>query len=240
MRLIIEGGNPGDRQMALDEAMLILLDNGLIPETLRLWNFSPTTLTIGRFLSVKDWVNEEALSKYSIPLIRRFTGGGPALHDEKGEITWTFALKINDLMKAYSIIAEGLILAIKDFGLKGEFTPINDVVIEGKKVVGMAGAIKRNAVLVHGTFMFNTDLELMDVIKSPKVKEVERGKPKARVTTISSLLGEKVCRERAVKALLNGFSQVFNLEDGELTDLERELTTQLRWKYTNPAWTYVR
>ncbi len=48
MRLIIEGGNSGDRQMALDEAMLILLSQGLIEETVRLWNFSPTTLTLGR------------------------------------------------------------------------------------------------------------------------------------------------------------------------------------------------
>ena len=240
MRLIIEEGNSGDRQMALDETMLILLDRGLIPETVRLWNFSPTTLTIGRFLAVKDWVNEELLAKYSIPLIRRFTGGGPALHDEKGEITWTVVLKGNDMMKAYKTVAEGLILAIKEFGLKGEFTPINDVIIEGKKVVGMAGAVKKNAVLVHGTFMFDTNLELMDVIKVPKVKEAERGKPKARVTTISAILGEKVSRKRALDALINGFSQVFKLEDGELTDLEIELTNQLRWKYTNPNWTYVR
>jgi Lipoate-protein ligase A len=240
MRLVIEGGNSGGRQMALDETMLILLDRNIIPETLRLWNFSPTTLSIGRFLAVRDWVNEDLLRRYSIPLVRRFTGGGPALHDEKGEITWTVVLKMNDMMKAYKIIADGLISAIKEFGLKGEFTPINDVVIEGKKVVGMAGALKKSAVVVHGTFMFDTNLELMDVIKVPKVKEVDRGKPKTRVTTISAILGEKISREKALNALIKGFSEVFKLEEGELTEIEYEISNQLTWKYTNPNWTYVR
>lgn len=240
MRLIIEGGGPPDRQMALDETMLILLDKGIIPQTVRLWNFSPTTLSIGRFLAIRDWVNKELLDKYSIPLVRRFTGGGPALHDEYGEITWTVALKINDMMKAYKTIAQGLILAINEFGLKGEFTPINDILVEGKKIVGMAGAIKKTSVIVHGTFMYNTNLELMDVIKIPKVKEIERGNVKTRVSTISAILGENISREKALQTLLKGFSEVFNLEDGELTDIEYDLSTQLKWKYNNPNWTYVR
>jgi lipoate-protein ligase A len=240
MRLIIEGGNSGDRQMALDEAMLILLSQGLIEETVRLWNFSPTTLTLGRFLAVKDWVNEEELNKLKIPLVRRFTGGGPALHDENGEITWSVAVKGDDMVKVYKKVSEALTLALNKFGLKGEFVPINDVVVNGKKVVGMAGAIRRGAILVHGTFMYATNLEYMGVIKSPKVKEVQRGTPKARVTTISELLGYKVSRNEALNSLIEGFSTVFKLEEGELTPLEVDLSEQLRWKYSNPMWTYLR
>jgi lipoate-protein ligase A len=240
MRLIIEGGNSGDRQMALDEAMLILLSQGLIEETVRLWNFSPTTLTLGRFLAVKDWVNEEELNKFKIPLVRRFTGGGPALHDENGEITWSVAVKGDDMVKVYKKVSEALTLALSKFGLKGEFAPINDVVVNGKKVVGMAGAIRRGAILVHGTFMYATNLEYMSVIKSPKVKEVQRGTPKARVTTISELLGYKVSRNEALNSLIEGFSTVFKLEEGELTPLEVDLSEQLRWKYSNPMWTYLR
>lgn len=63
MRLILEPGFPGERQMAVDETMLILLSQGVIDETVRLWNFSPTTLSIGRFLRVEDWVNLELLKE---------------------------------------------------------------------------------------------------------------------------------------------------------------------------------
>lgn len=240
MRLIIEGGNPGDRQMALDETMLILLSRDLIPETVRLWSFSPTTLTIGRFLAVRDWVNEEELKRFNIPLIRRFTGGGPALHDENGEITWSVCIKGNDLMKAYEMIGKALVHAFSIFGLKAEFAPINDVVIEGKKVVGMAGAMRRGAILVHGTFMYDTNVEYMSVIKMPKAKEAQRGPAKARVATISSLLGRKVSRKEALEALIEGFSSVFKLEDGELTDLEKEISGELSYKYRSKEWTYLR
>ncbi|AWR96278.1 lipoate--protein ligase family protein [Acidianus sulfidivorans JP7] len=240
MRLIIEGGNSGSRQMALDETMMILLSKDLIPQTVRLWNFSPTTLSLGRFLSVKDWVNEEELKRYQIPLIRRFTGGGPALHDENGEITWSIAIKGKDIMKAYETIAKALIFSLKLFGLNAQFSPINDIVVNGKKVVGMAGAIRREAILVHGTFMFDTNLEFMSVIKMPKAKEIERGPAKSRVGTISSLLGEKISRKEALEKLIQGFNSIFSLEEGELTEMEKDISEELKYKYTNPEWTYLR
>lgn len=83
MRLIISGGASGEEQMAMDESMLILLSNGLLEPTVRIWNFLPTTLSIGRFLAYEDWVDEGKRLELSIPVVRRFTGGGPALHDEK-------------------------------------------------------------------------------------------------------------------------------------------------------------
>ncbi len=240
MRLIIEGGNSGERQMALDETMLILLSNNMSEETLRLWNFSPTTLSIGRFLAVNDWVNEEERKKLGIPLIRRFTGGGPALHDQNGEITWSVSLKSSDIMEAYKKISDALIRSLQLLGLKGEFYPINDIIVQGKKIVGMAGAKKKNAVLVHGTFMFSTYLGFMNVIKSPEPKIKERGDPKDRVSNISIMLGREVTRREAIESLIQGFREIFSLDDGELSDIEKEFTEQLKYKYSNDKWTYLR
>ncbi|AEB94836.1 MAG: biotin/lipoate A/B protein ligase family protein [Metallosphaera sp.] len=240
MRLLVETGNSGERQMALDETMLLLLSHGLVDETVRLWNFSPTTLTIGRFLSVRDWVNLEVLQEKRVPLIRRFTGGGPALHDESGEITWSVALKDMEMMSAYERIAKALVIALEKLGLEGKFVPINDVVVNGKKVVGMAGAKKGKAVLVHGTFMFNTDLSLMSLIKVPKPKEEIRGSPTSRVSNLSTLLGREVSRDEALEALLMGFSSVFQLREDDLTPLELEISNQLIYKYSNNIWTFVR
>ncbi|ABP95663.1 MULTISPECIES: biotin/lipoate A/B protein ligase family protein [Metallosphaera] len=240
MRLVVEGGAPGERQMALDEATLLLLNQGVVDEMIRFWNFSPTTLSIGRFLSVHDWVNMDLLQQKKIPLIRRFTGGGPALHDELGEITWSVAVRSHEMMAVYRRIGEAIVMALKQLGLTGEFVPINDVVVKDKKVVGMAGAQKGNAVLVHGTFMFATDLSLMSVIKVPKPKELVRGTPSSRVSNLSLLLNRKVSREEALNALLSGFLSVFEAEKGELTPLEIELSKQLSYKYTNDKWTFVR
>jgi len=86
------------------------------------------------------------ITRAGIRLVRRFTGGGPALHDENGEITWTVVMKGDDMMSAYRAIGRALVKALEELGLKGEFIPINDVVVGGKKIVGMAGARRRNGV----------------------------------------------------------------------------------------------
>jgi lipoate-protein ligase A len=238
VRVILEGGNRPERQMALDEAMLILISKDLIPQTLRLWTFSPTTLSIGRFLAVQDWVDMAEITRAGIRLVRRFTGGGPALHDENGEITWTVVMKGDDMMSAYRAIGRALVKALEELGLKGEFIPINDVVVGGKKIVGMAGARRRNGILVHGTFMYSTDLSLLRCIKVPKEKEVVRGKPETRVTTVSLSLGREVKKEEAMMALLKGFEALGELKVDQLTELEEDLAEQLKYKYSNDAWTF--
>lgn len=206
---------------------------------IRFWNFSPTTLSIGRFLSVHDWVNMDLLQQKKIPLIRRFTGGGPALHDELGEITWSVAVRSHEMMAVYRRIGEAIVMALKQLGLTGEFVPINDVVVKDKKVVGMAGAQKGNAVLVHGTFMFATDLSLMSVIKVPKPKELVREPHHLGSQTFLSYLIGKFLGRGAQRTALR-FPLSLRGGEGELTPLEIELSKQLSYKYTNDKWTFVR
>lgn len=226
--------------MALDETMLILHSDNLVPDTVRIWCFKPTTVTIGRFLAVNDWINEEELKKQGIPLIRRFTGGGAVLHDENGELTWSIVVKGNNVEKTYELASRAIIHAIGLFGLKAEFKPVNDIIVEGKKITGMAGARKKDSILVHGTLMYNTDINKLTVLKTPKPKEAERGTPVARVTTLTRMLGYEVKREEVLKALIEGFNTILSLEDSKLIELELELTKQLKYKYSNPAWTYWR
>jgi len=238
MRLIISGGASGEEQMAMDESMLILLSNGLLEPTVRIWNFLPTTLSIGRFLAYEDWVDEGKRLELSIPVVRRFTGGGPALHDEKGEITWTIVGNFS-MTEGYEIAGKSIVNAARELGVSATFTPINDVEAEGKKICGMAGATRRRATLIHGTFMFNTDLSMLSVIRLPSAKESVRGRPSSRVTTISLLLGRRVSREEALTAIINGFSWL-GLKEGNTTQIERDLAKELSFKYGNEKWTKIR
>lgn len=238
MRLVISGGGKGESQMALDEALLLLASHEVVPPTVRLWNFSPTTLSIGRFLAYEDWVNDEARKNLDIPVVRRFTGGGPALHDEDGEITWTIVGKYS-MIEAYQVAGRAIERACRVLGVEAEFTPINDVEVQKKKICGMAGASRRGFTLVHGTFMFDTDLSKLSVIRQPTVKESVRGRPSARVTTISNVLGRKVSRDEAMDALLEGFS-FLNLEEGEISTLERDVARELEFKYSSTGWLKLR
>ena len=69
-----------ESNLALDEA---LLERPLTPPTLRLYTWSPDTLSLGYFQRYED---VPAVSRASA-VVRRITGGGAIHH--AGELTWS-------------------------------------------------------------------------------------------------------------------------------------------------------
>uniref|UniRef100_A0A7C4NN16 Lipoate--protein ligase family protein n=1 Tax=Staphylothermus marinus TaxID=2280 RepID=A0A7C4NN16_STAMA len=244
-RLIIDTGRDPYWNMAIDEALLILRENGLIHNTLRIYWFKPSSVTIGYFQKVSDSVDEDYASTLGVPYTRRITGGGSVYHDENGELTYSVIASLNDFprdpIERYRVICSGLVRAIEYFGLRGEFKPINDVLINNKKVSGSAQTWRKNAFLQHGTFMYNTDLDkLAHVLKAPKEKLSSRGlvSIKERVTTISIELGRIVTRDEALKALIEGFKNALNVDfqEDSLSSLENRYAEELVNKYRSLEW----
>jgi lipoate-protein ligase A len=231
--LDLEGRDPY-WQMAIDEAFLILRALDLVGDYVRLWTFRPTSVSVGKFQELEATVDLNEASRLGLPVVRRFTGGGAVVHDSDGEVTWTVVTKGRNVEEVYSWAGEGLKRALANFGLKGEFVPVNDVLVNGKKIVGMAGASRRGAILVHGTFMYDADLSLMRVLRLPKEKEAVRGKPEERVITVSKALGRKVSRDEAVRALRAGLCE--DCVESSIPEGVLDLASELRWKYTNEGW----
>ena len=128
--LDLEGRDPY-WQMAIDEAFLILRALDLVGDYVRLWTFRPTSVSIGKFQELEATVDLNEASRLGLPVVRRFTGGGAVVHDSDGEVTWTVVTKGRNVEEVYSWAGEGLRRALASFGLKGEFVPVNDVVVTG-------------------------------------------------------------------------------------------------------------
>ncbi len=235
--------------MAMDEAMLLLRERNVIPNTLRLYVIEPSAVTIGYFQKVYDAVNMDYLLEKNIPFTRRITGGGSVYHDSSGEATYSIVANIddisNDIMESYRIICMGLVYAIKDLGLNAEFKPINDVVVNGKKVSGSAQTRKKNTLLQHGTLMYNTDLDtLAKVLKAPREKLLAHrvGSIRERVTTLSIELGHRIYLKDVLERLVNGFSKALGVEftvSNHSTE-ELSLANMLYRKYIGSSWIYKR
>ncbi len=247
-RLIIDENNVY-RNMAIDEALLILKDRGLTPNTVRLYVFNPSAVTIGYFQRVDDSVNLEFLKANNIDLTRRISGGGSVYHDVNGEITYSVITSISDISynisESYRIICSGIVNAISEFGLKAEFIPINDVVVGGRKVSGSAQSRRKSALLQHGTLMYGTDLNILaNTLKAPKEKLRDHKVTSIfeRVTTISRELGRAVGREEVINALIKGFSKALNADfvRGWYTDEEVGLADSLVGKYKSDEWIFQR
>jgi len=76
--------------MAVDEALLEAVGSGQSGPVVRLYGFSPATLSLGRFQRVQDRLIRSCLTEDGITLVRRPTGGHAVLHDD--ELTYSVCL----------------------------------------------------------------------------------------------------------------------------------------------------
>lgn len=86
-------------QMSIDEAIALARPKGETPNTVRLYRWNPSAVSLGYFQSVEKEVNLEACEEKGVDVIRRITGGGAVYHDYDGEITYSLVAPENDLQE---------------------------------------------------------------------------------------------------------------------------------------------
>jgi len=242
---LIEGD--GAYQMALDETIMRALIDGKGENTFRLYKFKPSCVSIGYFQSAEQEIDLKRCEEYRVECVRRITGGGAVFHDYTGEITYSVILREEDfrysIEESYRVICSCLVKTLEYFGVKGSFSPINDVLAEGKKISGSAQTRKKGVILQHGTFMYSTDLKtLFSVLKisDEKLRDKMLKKAEERVVTLEKLLETEIDDKEVIKALESGFSSLFDLERGEINEYEKELLPELRKKYKSKDWLFMR
>jgi len=249
LRLIVDEGHDVYWNMAFDEAMLELRIKKIIPETLRLYTFKPSAITVGYFQKIEDSINLKEALNLKIDFTRRFTGGGAVYHDARGEITYSLVLDVGksyaDIEESYRRICMGIVYALELLGLKGYFQPVNDVLVCGRKISGSAQARRGNVLLQHGTLMYGTDIDILSkvlIVPREKLKTHAIKSLKERVTTISQELKGQVSREEVLIVLTEGFRKALNVEFtiDKPTPEELNLTKQLMCKYRSREWIFKR
>ncbi|MDV3104683.1 lipoate--protein ligase family protein [Thermococcus waiotapuensis] len=236
-------------QMAIDEAIMQARIEGRVPDTVRLYAFSPSSVTMGRFQSIVHDVNLEEAKKLGIPVVRRITGGGSVFHDEFGEITYSVVIgedfhpALKNVESSYRYLAGPLVDALKELGLEAGFSGLNDIIANGKKISGSAQTRRKGVILQHGTFMYSTRVDILGrVLRVSGEKLRDKGVSGIweRVTTLERE-GIKLSRWEAYELLKQSFSNAFPLEESELTDYELELAEKLvEERYGNPGWNEMR
>ncbi|WP_175059254.1 biotin/lipoate A/B protein ligase family protein [Thermococcus sp. 2319x1] len=234
-------------QMAIDEAIMRARIEGKVEDTVRLYVFKPSSITIGRFQSIEHDVNLDKCRELSIPVVRRITGGGSVFHDQYGEITYSviigedFHESLKNIERSYRFLASPLVKALDELGISGGFSGLNDILANGKKISGSAQTRRKGIILQHGTFMYATRLEVLaSVLKVSRKKLQDKGISSIweRVTTLERE-GIRLSRDEVYELLRSKFFEEFPLEEGELTDYELELAEKLvEERYGNEKWNF--
>jgi lipoate-protein ligase A len=238
--------------MAVDEAILEARIGNKVPNTVRLYRWLPSAVSVGRFQNVLSEVDLEACSVHGVDVVRRISGGGAVYHDSEGEVTYCVVVKREDLEAedvagAYRRVCNGLIEAARILGVNAGFNKGNvkqcpNITINERKLSGSAQAHKKGVVLQHGTFLLNADLQKMfSFLKVPWADACVdlvsiAGK---KITSLAEELGRPVQAEEASKALVEGFEKAFDttLVEGELSAYEQRLAEALeREKFSTQKW----
>jgi lipoate-protein ligase A len=238
--------------MAIDEAVMLAMKDGNAPPTLRLYRWNPSAVSIGTFQGMDDEVDVGFCETKGIDYIRRITGGGAVYHDFEGEVTYSIImpkghrLASSDILESYRLLCGGIVKALDHLGIKGEFKPINDVDVGGKKVSGNAMTKRHGCVLQHGTTLLDLDVNLMfTILKVPQEKISDKmiADVKERVTSIRNILGRDVHINELQEALKQGFSEALDIQlsPGNLSDEEQYTAIRLaQEKYSSRDWNFSR
>ena len=249
-RFLDTGDGDAYWNMALDEAILTLRIENRVPATLRVYTWKPSAVSIGYFQSLEEEVDLEACRALGVDVVRRITGGGAVYHEWGGELTYSLVtseeeLKAKrffaDIQGSYRIICEALVEGLKKLGINAEFKPINDIVVNGKKISGNAQTRRRGVILQHGTILLKTDIPTMfKVLKVSKEKVSDKAikAVEDRVTTIYREVSRNITLDDIKEALRKGFAEYFNVEisPSTLTQPEIDLASEYRKRFSSWDW----
>ena len=238
--------------MAIDEAVLAARASNQVPDTLRLYRWSPSAVSIGKFQNPMIEVNLENCRKLNVSMVRRISGGGTVYHDEQEEITFGVTasaqnLGVTDTTSTYLMVYAGIKDALRILGITADFNEGDlrncpNLTVKNRKISGSAQARKSGTILQHGTLLLNVDLEKMfSLMRVPWAKSLEEivNVAQNRITSVKNELGHSVAFETASNAIISGFRNTLKIEFelGNLTAYEQEVASKLyKDKYLTTEW----
>lgn len=228
MRYLINESTDPHFNMAYDEWCLEHLD--VSEPVFYLWRNRPSVI-IGLNQDAGQEVNLAYLKEHGILLARRVTGGGAVYHDLQN--------------MNYTIIGKGVdttpfVDALRSLGLDAEQTGRNDIFVDGKKVSGYAKRVWKDRTIVHGTLMYDVDIDtLTRVLATPQSKLVSKGisSVRSRVTNLKDYLpqfGSLDELQAELQKILAGNDSRIVLSPDDLSEIQALSDT----KFSTPEWLY--
>ena len=153
------------------------VNNGEFPQGIcRLWESETYFVVLGLSKKVHEDVHFDACLNDQIPILKRCSGGGTVLQGP-GCFNYSYILPINfaepleSLSKTthyiLNLVKRTLMEVINDIEIKG----ISDLAIQNIKFSGNAQRRLKNAILFHGTILYDFDLSLISkYLKNPPIQ----------------------------------------------------------------------
>ena len=234
MKYILNPSTDPYWNMAFDE---FALENLQVDEPVfYLWQNAPSVI-IGLNQSAYAEVNLPFIEEEGIILARRVTGGGAVYHD-LGNLNYSIVGPLDTMGDAPYLMTGALI----QMGLNAERSGRNDIFVDGRKCSGYAKRLHKNRMMIHGTLMWDVDLETLTKalsVPGSKLEAAGVASVRSRVANLKSYLSQYADVQEFKEGLHGIFADVD--EEIDLTQEELDSVTKLaREKFRSWSWNYGR
>ncbi len=192
-------------------------------------------VVIGKNQVIENEVNLQYLKDHKIDVYRRPTGGGCVYADHRNTM-FSIITKRSNKEFTFKTYLSKIIDSMKLLNINIEFSGRNDLLFEGKKISGNAFLQNKYGMLMHGTFLYDCDLETMVRAITPSdEKLVSKGvdSVRSRVTNLKPYLNG-LTQEQLIKH----FENTLTNQTYFLSDQEVEIINEMAKKYESKDWIY--
>ncbi|MDU1905640.1 MAG: lipoate--protein ligase [Dysgonomonas sp.] len=226
--------------LSMEEYVARYLDE---EEAFFMWQVNPTVI-FGRNQLMENEVNLEYVRKNNIETYRRKSGGG-CVYADFSNIMFSYIAKDYNVSLTFTKYLQKVSDVLQQLGVNAIASGRNDITIDDKKVSGNAFYHAAGKSIVHGTMLFDTDLERMVMSITPNnEKLISKGveSVRKRVTNLSEYLNIDIEEFKTfVRIHLCDSEYILTPKEIEIVEeIEKEYLTDEFIFGNNPRYTLVK
>ncbi|MCE7742222.1 MAG: hypothetical protein GOP50_07155 [Candidatus Heimdallarchaeota archaeon] len=226
---------------------LALVQNELqTPNTLILtWPDQPL-VCVGLHQVLEKSVEMKYIEDHNLPLVRRGTGGG-SVYLDSNQIFYQIICRKRDysqnLRNFYEYFLTPTVATYNEYDIPAKYSPINDIVANGRKVSGNGAVSYEESRVLVGNFIFSfPSKEMSKILKVPdeKFRDKIANSLEERMGSFDFFLDELPSKEEVVKKYVNNFQEILNIElvEGSLLKEEEDKLIEIKELYQQKDWLY--
>lgn len=200
------------------------------------WIVAPTVIA-GRNQDIEKEVDITYCRSKGIDICRRRSGGGCVFADTNN-IMVSFITPDTDVRTTFSAYTGRVAAQLRAMGINAEASGRNDITVAGRKISGNAFYHVPGRSIVHGTMLYDTDMELMMNAITPSRAKLESKKVQSvqsHIVTARELMPEISFQEFHSSLVAGLADSTYTLSEADIMAVR-----EIEQNYYRPEWLYGR
>ena len=231
------------------ETVAEAVHRGISPNTLILLQPDSPYACLGYHQDLEKELDLEFCEEAGLPIIRRSQGGG-ATYLDRDQVFYQIISKGSEIVPRnidamFERLLSVTVETYRRLGVPAEFKPLNDVVVEGRKISGNGAGMHESASILVGNVILDLNYDLMArVLRVPDEKFRDKMASSMRewVSTLKRELGAAPPVEKVHYTYAAAFEELLGVE------FHREEPTEAEWRifeeetkprHTSREWLYM-